>query len=161
MFATALFLTVLVGCQSPEQRAQAEAERAAALDSKISAAEAAIPGDFNRLTGDSLKNYAADTTVSGDSATSPGWKYIVYRDTDGAQRGTSTDGTKTSKDSGQWWIDGGSLCSKWKNWRDGRTSCSRIYANDAGAVFWIDSAGEVNEGAKYNTRHAQGNTQGL
>jgi len=151
LIAAALLLPL--GCSTPEERAQELAD----ITTK---AETNLPEGFERVTGEELLAMSADRTVTGVSVNSPGWTYIIYRNPDGTVKGTSTNGSDNSSDTGKWWIESNRLCSQWKTWREGKKSCDSIYFNGEYRMV-ITEAGKIVDGKEQKWTNVAGNTEGL
>lgn len=114
------------------------------------------------MTGDALFEWINDITVSGISERASGWKYVVYREPGGTQRGTSTDGSDKSQDSGKWMMVGDdTYCSQWKNWNEGKKTCYQVYAGDSDEYFTITTDGKFWSSEKFDVSREQGNAKNL
>ena len=138
-------------CATPQQ-----------IEAEIAASEEKVPAGFTRLTGDALVEFVSDSTISGLSERSPGWSYDVYRAPDGTQRGISKKGSDTSKDSGNWTMNGDTYCSRWKNWADGKENCFRLYSSEATKEYYsVSTKGKFWSSSEFEASRLKGNSKNL
>ena len=152
---------LLTSCATSEQKAAKEVAKKAAFATAVADAEKNIPEGYSQLTGEGLTVFVSDTTISGLSERAPGWRYDVYRAPDGTQRGTSTNGSKTSNDSGKWTMNGDTYCSQWKKWGDSKENCYRVYAGTAEDYYTITTEGKFWSSNEFQGSRAEGNTKNL
>lgn len=162
---------VLSACQTPEQMAEKEAqrtakaeakaaERAAKAEAKMASLEAKLPAGFERIAGDDLTKTMSDTTVTGVSSRDAAWKFTVYRAPDGTLKGTSSNGSDTSDTAGEWWVEADTICTKYTQWRQGKTVCNRVYTNGEYQMV-ISPDGTITDGKKLKWNIQPGNVAGL
>ena len=152
---------LLTSCATPEQKAAQEVARQAAFATAVAESEEKIPDGYSRLTGEALVEFVSDSTISGLSQSSPGWRYDVYRAPDGTQRGTSTNGSTTSKDSGNWTMNGDTYCSQWNKWAEGKKECFQLYTGSTNDYYSITAEGKFWSSKEFRVTRSVGNTKNL
>ena len=115
----------------------------------LAAATAAILGaagsqaQASRLAGDNLRETIGGRTVvmQAMGASMP----ITYR-ANGTMTGrmqgyvAAMAGESKASDSGKWWIKGGQLCQRWRNWLGGKTYCFSLQQRGA-TIHWTSTSG--------------------
>jgi len=152
---------LLTSCATPEQNAAREEARKAAFATAVAESEEKIPEGYTRLTGEELVEFISDKTISGLSERAVGWRYDVYRAPDGTQRGTSTNGSDTSTDSGKWTMAGDTYCSQWSKWVDGKENCYQIYTGSTEDYYTITTEGVFWSSKESQASRAEGNIKNL
>jgi len=152
---------LLTSCATPEQKAAQEVARQAAFATAVAESEEKIPDGYSRLTGEALVEFVSDSTISGLSQSSPGWRYDVYRAPDGTQRGTSTNGSSTSKDSGKWTMNGDTYCSEWNKWVEGKKECFHLYTGSTNDYYSMTTEGKFWSSKEFRVTRVVGNTKNL
>lgn len=97
------------------------------------------------LSGDALRNLVADKQVY--LATPYGIEFPLTYNSNGTVtgdgRGTGLGQFFAPKETGEWWVEGQSLCQKFPTWYDGKTSCFTIRRTGEASLSWTRDDGET------------------